>query len=313
MAKAQTSKRASSGSRTKKAAKSTTSRPRIASGMRAALAAAPTDVGDWDAAELEGELVTSLPWADRQLLGSVIRFLYTVVDPRFLRRAVRAGYTKGEHAEIWGLFDRAAGRERGLDEHAGTELESDPERKRLLAEVDDFENLWFPRVDKIIRRNAPEADAERFVATFFQDLAQQPLGPGVLDSVSTFLNRVDQLTSSKLPGAAKVLATLRTRGITDAKTSEIRDMIAKLRSGTLRKSSADAAAAAKAAQAQTEAVRELRLAWGDWSTTLRPLFDIREQIQLGLTDARNAPKATAQPAPAPLPPPLPPPLGVAPA
>ncbi|MFO0548967.1 MAG: hypothetical protein U0271_11310 [Polyangiaceae bacterium] len=58
----------------------------------------PVDVGDWDAPEFEAEFKGSaLSWEDRQLLGNVLRFLYTVVNPRLLRRALRAGYSKSEH------------------------------------------------------------------------------------------------------------------------------------------------------------------------------------------------------------------------
>lgn len=269
---------------------------------RTASAAPSTDIGNWDAPEFEGEFTdASLSWEDRQLLGTVVKFLFTIVDARLLRRAVRAGYSQDEHGEMWRLVDQAAGRDKPLD-LLSADLANDPERQRLLVEIDEFENLWFPRADKIIRRLVPEAEVEGFLGAFFKDLKQQPLGPGVLDSTSTFLSRVDQLADSKLPGAADVLAKLRARGVTEAKVKEIRDKIASLRKGVVKARTVDAAAASAAATKQAAALQQLRLAWNDWSTTLRPLYDIREQIQLGLTESRNRaaePAPPAPPAPAP--------------
>lgn len=267
---------------------------------RTASAAPSTDIGNWDAPEFEGEFTdASLSWEDRQLLGTTVRFLFTIVDGRYLRRAIRAGYTKEEHAELWQLLDRAAGRDKPLDMLSG-EGTNDPERQRLLVEIDEFENQWFPRADKIIRRFVPEDSVEAFLAAFFKDLKQQPLGPAVLDSTSTFLSRVDQLATSKLPGAAQVLAQLRARTLTEGKAREIRDKIESLRKGLVKARPVDAATAAAAAADQAAAVQQLRLAWADWSTTLRPLYDIREQVQLGLTAARNtraAAELNAEPAP----------------
>src|SRR5512145_1729654 len=163
-----------------------TVRGRSAKRSREEKATAAMDVGSWEAPVFKGEFPDeSLSWEDRQLLGTVIRYLFTVVEPPFLRRALRAAYTKEEHDELWRLFDRAAGRAKSLD-LLEPDLDGGPERQRVLLEVDGFENTWFPRADRIIRRLVPEDHVEHFLATFFKDLAQQPLGPGVLDSTSTF-------------------------------------------------------------------------------------------------------------------------------
>ena len=61
---------------------------------------------------------------------------------------------------------------------------------------------------------APEHRAT-FLATFFHELTQQPLGPGVILSVRTLIERLDALPASALPGAAAVRDTLRARGLTD--------------------------------------------------------------------------------------------------
>lgn len=254
------------------------------------------DTGGWDIPAYAEEFADStLSWEDRQLLGSVARFLFGIVEPRFIRRAARAHYTKKEHKKLWGIFDVAGGRHRPLSEHV-PEVDGDADRRRVLGEIDEFENLWFVRIEKIIRRVVPAAEVERFLAAFFENLKQQPRGPLVLDSVSTLLKRIDELEKSKLPGAKDVLATLRERGVTTKKAEELRGQIAWLKGGDQEDASTDADAAGddtspeamqKASEDQLEGLRQLRLAFSDWGAMLRPLYDIREQIQLGLTEARK--------------------------
>jgi hypothetical protein len=71
-------------------------------------------------------------------------------------------------------------------EHAGDGVATGAERQRMLRDVDLFENAWFPRTRMIIRRVVPRARRDAFEAAFFKNLEQQPLGPGVILSVSTF-------------------------------------------------------------------------------------------------------------------------------
>ncbi len=227
--------------------------------------------------------------ADRQLLGRVVRFLYTITAPTFLRRALRAGYGREEHEALWQLFTRAAGRDQSLETSfglAGTEVGSS-ERQHLLLEIDAFENLWFPRTRAIIARVVPQANVEQFQQAFFRDLSQQPFGPLVLDSVSTFLSRVAGLEGSEQPGARAVLDTLQRRGLTEAVRSDMSAKIGRARLGAVGASPrVNTEALQSAVNAQQQALRELRLAWADWSTTLRTLYDVREQVQLGLTEVR---------------------------
>jgi hypothetical protein len=56
----------------------------------------------------------------------------------------------------------------------------------------------------------------------FRNLEQQPLGPGVVNSVATFLGRVDELKSSKLKGAPELHKTLVGRGLTEGKIAQVR-------------------------------------------------------------------------------------------
>lgn len=244
--------------------------------------------------ELSG---SALSYADRQLLGRVGRFLAVIVVPRLLRRAVGAGYSREEHDELWKLYVSAAGRDQPLSfAFAAVEGEGSNGQGKIIAELDAFENEWLPKARAIIERRVPQAHVDRFVQAFFTDLSQQPLGPAVIDSTSTFLDRVEALASSKEPGADVVLSTLRARGLSDAKIASIRGLIAKSRRGQpAERKDVDVEAWQEARDRQTQALRELRLAWIDWGTTLRPVYSVPEQIQLGLSEVR----VRAEPAPTP--------------
>lgn len=231
----------------------------------------------------------SLNAADRQLLGRVARFLYTVTTPTFLRRALRVGYGRDEHDALWQLFTRGAGRDQSLETSFGLSGGDvgNAERQQLLLEIDGFENLWFPRTRAIIARVVPEANVEQFQQAFFRDLAQQQLGPLVVDSVSTYLARVAALQSSEQPGARAVFETLQRRGLTDAVRSDMQAKVTRAQRGLPVAPAPDNVAELQSAVAsQQRALRDLRLAWTDWSTTLRTLYDLREQVQLGLTEVR---------------------------
>jgi hypothetical protein len=242
----------------------------------------------------------SLGFEDRQLLGKVARFLATIVAPRLLRRAVGAGYSRAEHEELWRLYLAAAGREQPLDlAFAAIDADAEADASEVtarLAELDAFENEWLPKTLVIIERQVPEADVARFVAAFFKDLKQQPLGPRVIDSVSTYLDRVEALASSAEPGAEAVLRALRGRRLTEAKIAATRALVDELKSfGATPRTAIDPDVWREAHERQARALRELRLAWNDWSTTLRRVFGVREQVQLALTEVKV--RAEAEPPP----------------
>jgi len=123
--------------------------------------------------------------------------------------ARREGYSTKEHKEGWRLLKLASGEHRPLEHlfeetSLGTSATQSAERMRLLQDVDGFENTWFPRMRAILRRVVPTARRDAFEAAFFKDLEQQPLGPLVIGSVSTYED------------AKKVRSTLLERGLTVA-------------------------------------------------------------------------------------------------
>lgn len=231
--------------------------------------------------------------SERKFLERVMKLLVGIQSPDVLRRARREGYSDAEHREGWRLLKLAAGENRSLD-HAFAEIAAEAEATPslgLLQQLDDFENTWFPRTRAIIRRVVPAEHREKFEAAFFHQLAQQPLGPAVVESVRTFVNRVEGLEKSQQPGAAKVRETLSSRGLDARRVAHIKDLLAQVEEGRAERPSGvriDPKAVARAQAEQREAFEALRAWFHDWATTLRPLFGLREQYALGLTLPKRA-------------------------
>ncbi|AUX39379.1 hypothetical protein SOCE26_007700 [Sorangium cellulosum] len=243
-----------------------------------------------EAEPLDEATPTELDAETTAFLGRVHTLLFNV--PKHLDRAKRHGYTQKEHDLGWELYTTASGKNRRFEHWLAESDQRDvaagvsAERMRLLQEIDAFENLWFPRMRALIPRVLPRESAARFAAAFFKDLAQQPLGPTVVDSVKTFLNRVDELASSAEPGARELYRTLGERGLTPKKIESMRRLIAAAEEHRTPDRAAPAlspAEIAKAKEAQLAALESLRLWYNDWATTFRGIFGTRAQITLGLT------------------------------
>ncbi|WP_437631952.1 hypothetical protein [Sorangium sp. So ce854] len=243
---------------------------------------------------------TALDAEATAFLGRVHTLLFNV--PKYLDRARRHGYTQKEHDLGWELYTTASGKNRRFEHWLAESDQRDvaagvsAERMRLLQEIDAFENLWFPRMRALIPRVIPRESAERFAAAFFKDLAQQPLGPAVVDSVKTFLSRVDELASSAEAGARALYETLGERGLTPKKIEAMRRLVAAAEEHRTPDRAAPALSReeiAKAKEAQLAALESLRLWYNDWATTFRGVFGTRAQITLGLTALRRKKKDAA--------------------
>jgi hypothetical protein len=248
-----------------------------------------------DAPETSGS--GALTADEQELLGKVLKFLVNISRVPHIGAARREGYTSKEHKEGWRLFKLASGEGRPL-EHlfeesaAGTAAAASAERLRILQDIDAFENTWFPRTRAIIRRAVPRARRDAFEAAFFKNLEQQPLGPGVIGSVGTYLSRLEDLAKTGDADAKKVRETLLDRGLTDAKISDIRALLGKLEGagGSKKAGKVSPADLAKAQADQREALEDLRAWFNDWGTTLRSVFNTRAQITLGLTALKRTRK-----------------------
>jgi hypothetical protein len=238
------------------------------------------------AVEGEAEVIESLSLGtpDQRFLARVMRFLIGIQTAARATRARREGYTAREHGRGWELWRTASGQGRTVDQ-LFTEVQggvAGPERQAILKELDQFENVWFPRTRAVIMRVVPRSSREAFYQGFFKDLSQQPLGPAVVGSVGTFLQRVDGLADSTQPAAKDVLATLRERGLTPAKVDSMRQLIARLEREDTFEGTVDPKALKQAQEAQLAALADLRDWFNDWSETLRTVFNTRDQVTLGL-------------------------------
>jgi hypothetical protein len=243
--------------------------------------------------EFEGFGGGTLGTKERRYLTRVMRFLVTIQSPEYLRKARREGYSSEEHREGWRLWKLAAGEHMPLEywfaeQAAGTAAMPS---LGLLQAIDAFENTWFPRTRAIIRRVVPREKRDAFEAAFFRELTQQPLGPAVVGSVRTFLQRVDALATSEQPGAREVHATLVARGLDARRVAEVRAQLRQLEEGLATRPSGltvDPRAIAEAQAQQQEAVEQLHDWFTDWSTTLRPMFGARDQVSLGLATIKRS-------------------------
>jgi hypothetical protein len=244
--------------------------------------------------DLEALKKTQIAPVDQRFLDRVMRFLVAIQSPLYVLRARREGYTTAEHREGWRLWRASAGADRPLDhwlaEHEAQSPLASAEQLRLLQEIDTFENKWFPRTRGIIRHVVPRDARDGFAAAFFKNLEQQPLGPGVVGSVTTYLARIDDLSKSASPHAKAVRATLESRGLTPAKLEDIQKLLDKAahRAGDVPPPKPDAAAIKKAQAAQIDALADLRDWFSDWGTTLRSVLNVQEQIKLGLTQVKRS-------------------------
>ena len=237
---------------------------------------------------------TQLTPADQRFLTRAMRLLVSVQSPAFVRRARREGYTAVEHRQGWSLWMLAAGAERPLDHWYTEDAFENPlhssEQLRLLQEIDTFENTWFPRTRAIIRRVVPRDARDEFLATFFKNLEQQPLGPNVIGSVATFLSRIDDLATTSLPHAKTVRSTLETRGLTRAKVKNVRELLEQATQLEIEASPPRSRAGniLDGHAAQFEALANLHDWFNDWATSFRSVFNESEQIQLGLAQPKRA-------------------------
>lgn len=253
----------------------------------------------------EASLPLALTAAEQDLLGRALRFLVNVQAAPFIARARREGYAANEHREGWRLFKLAAGEQRPLEHlfaEAAVEAASGggvegAERMQLLREVDVFENTWFPRTRAIIRRVVARERRDGFEAAFFKHLEPQPLGSTVTMSVGTYLRRLEGLARNSDGDAKKVHRTLAARGLTEAKVQQVRDLLARLEAGAGAQAQPPRVPAAELARAwreQREGLEGLRDWFNDWATTLRQVFPVKAQLQLGLTAVKRTAAAAGE-------------------
>lgn len=230
---------------------------------------------------------------ERRFLVRVSRFLLGIRDRAVFSRAAAHGYSVEEHREGWMLYRVAMGENRPLDDLAPKLEAKSAVSNDVLQALDAFENRWFPRTRAIIKRFA-KSGAAALEAAFFKDLEQQPLGPAVIGSVSTFVQRVDELKGSKLVGAKAVRDVLVKRGLTDAALDEVRKLLVRAETPTplAATNTSNADEERKRLLEQRAALADLRAWREDWRATLTPVFDYNTLLSLGLIAAKGRKKSS---------------------
>lgn len=238
-----------------------------------------------------------------QLLYST-KFLLNVMSPRFARVRAAVGFTAAEHGEGWNLFRKAAGEDTALAILAAqSENEKGPKPTlpiEALQSLDAFENKWFPRVRRILERYAAADEKQSMLDAFFLNLTQQPLGPGLMFSVPTFIVRVRSLEAGTFKSAAKVRQVLAERGLTDAVLDAMQRLVDQLRANSAPPEDAggtvvDGMPLADALRIQREGFAAFRAYWLDWSQTFREELPRREAIVLGVSSPRAKKPKTPDP------------------
>lgn len=209
-------------------------------------------------------------------LWRMLTFLVGMRDPRLFARMATRGMTTDILEEGWNLFTTAAGAKlRYTPSHGG--LYGSPEEAKLLAELDDWENSWFPIIAATLSRHH-SAVYEKV----FENLSQTE-GKAVIVSVGTMLDRVAGLAGTPDGDAAAKL--LESRGFTAAARKPAEDALAKLRE------IGEAAMPDVEPTSKEEQEKALEEAWAwyrEWSTIARTLFKRGDVlIRLGLRKMRR--------------------------
>jgi hypothetical protein len=233
----------------------------------------------------------------RSLLESVARLLMRIQQPTLMARAQLEGYTTEEHQVGWRAFVEAAGGNTTVELNVASGVMQSADalvtqrRNSILQQLDGMENTWFPRLRAIIRRVlADDPSAAAFEAAFFEEMEQQPLGPGVIASMAKFVNRIRSLDTTPGSPGARVRAVLNERGLTDERLAEVSAMVEELQAfdaGAVNVGQPTAAEVAATNARRAAAFAKVERWYQDWATTFRTVFSTREQLQLGLTDLKG--------------------------
>ena len=151
-------------------------------------------------------------------LSRIMAFLRGLADERVGAKMSDAGMEQADVDEGWNLLRLATGDRLAVRANAGV---VDP---KVVAQLDDFENRFFPIVSGTLRRRWPElADA------VFLNL-EQASGPDVVITVQTLLDRVNGMPGQAGTDARELLAK---RGLNAEAIAGAKALLAKL--GTLGK------------------------------------------------------------------------------
>ena len=152
-----------------------------------------------------------------QKADRALRFLLSLKNPRITAPLVHHGFSAADLDEGWRLL-------RSL---AAVRLDRVPPRQGVpaaVAELDEWENVWFPIAKLTLERHHPEA-----ASLVFRNLTQTT-GPQVVIGVGMFIERLRRLADEDQLGAEGQAARdrLASRGLTDAVLDATEAVVASL-------------------------------------------------------------------------------------
>jgi hypothetical protein len=212
--------------------------------------------------------------------GKVLTFLRAAATKLEIRAALfAAGYSVEEQAAGWSLLQRATGYLPGM-----ASVSDDAAARAALAEVDAWDEPGFRRISAALERLHPEQHGFVFAGL------EAARGAGAVLSVTTLLDRLDELESSSSRSATRAadraaIATLAARGITQELRRHLRELVR-----VAQTAEPPTFAANVEVSEQEAALRELRAWYRDWSETARAVIHRRDYLlMLGLSQRKSTP------------------------
>lgn len=181
----------------------------------------------------------------------VLKLLLGLRNARVAEAMAAHGFSNNDLSEGWSLLQK-------VTRTSMNEIPHSPAADAgLLAQLDAWENRWFPIANATLKRHAPEAQA-----FMFRNLSQAE-GEAVVVTVGTFLERLALLEKKKSeggfgPGGKEARKLLSTRGITADAVAEAQGMLTKL--GVIGAGAADV----KKAKSQQGEFEQAEKALWDW-------------------------------------------------
>lgn len=230
-------------------------------------------------------------------LAQIRRFLTGVAEPQIAPIAARVGYNAGEHEFGWTNLNVAQGSDLPFEYHLSEAQqwvvrEASSAQVARYRELDQFENKWFPRMRAAIQRFMEPDQRAIFEAAFFADLGQQPMGPALVTSVETFLNRLTETATSTVPGVKETVASLRQKGLTEELLAKMRLCVEECKKeGSVAPSPlVDPAVIAASARERRAAYDRVNRWFIDWGATLRSELSYQQRVHLGLSERKRSKK-----------------------
>ena len=229
-------------------------------------------------------------------------FLTEMIAPDIAPRAAGVGYTGQEHDEAWTKLDIVEGRGLTFEDALSVSkrkqlVEASPLLKSRLHYLDGIENQWFERFRKAILRYIGSDDLAAFQSAFWQDLQQEPEGPGVLSSMTKLCDRFEALATNTTPGAKELHAALNRRGFNAELITDVRTRIELCRKELPKEPPpvANEAKLIKVAGERRQAYEWLNNFYNDWAATLRTELTYHQAVRLGITEVKGGKKPGEEP------------------